>query len=201
MSSKIGAKDGGKAVADELVAQSRALVDRAAAEERQFDYMDPLTPEEMADAQDRLGPGAGNLAVLKEARAERKRGRPPGARNRRNEDFRKLILSYGPHPAVTMAQIQATPPEVLVERSRQIDPIKRRMSYADAQALRTRCAEALLPYLESKKPVAIDLDVSGDFNLLVPNVNISEADAQRAASGQFVLDADYEDIDEVAGDG
>ena len=199
MSTKHGAKDGGKTVAEDLVAQTKALVERAAKEEQQFDFLDPLTPEEMAEAQERLGPNAGNLAVLKEARAAR-RGRRPGSKNRRSEDFAKFILSHGTHPAVTMMRIQSTPPEVLVERSKQIDPVKRRMSYGDAQALITRCAEGLLPFIESKKPVAVELDAKGDFNLIIPGVNISQADAEAAAAGTFVFDAEYHDVEEDAPD-
>lgn len=199
MSTDPGAKVGGKTVADELVRQSKDIVERAKVEARQFDFLDPLTPEEMAEAQERLGPNAGNLAVLKEARSAR--GRPKGAKNRRSDDFAKFILSHGTHPAVTMMQIQTTPPEVLVERSRQIDPIKRRLSYGDAQAMRVRCAEALLPYIEAKKPVAVELDAKGDFNLLIPGVNIGADDAVKAAKGEYVLEADYVDIDEDGADG
>ena len=58
-------------------------------------------------------------------------------------------------------QIQSTSPEELVNRSELLDPVKRRMSYADAQALRVRCAEALMPFIHSKKPVAIDATIRG----------------------------------------
>ncbi|WP_397604982.1 hypothetical protein [Sphingorhabdus sp.] len=199
MSINDGAKDGGKLVAENLVQQTKALIDGEKAQVQQFDFLDPITPEEMADAQARLGPNAGNLTVLREAR-ENRRGRPRGSKNRRSEDFARFILSHGQHPAVTMMQIQTTPPEVLVERSRQIDPIKRRMSYGDAQALRVRCAEGLLPYIESKKPVAVELDAKGDFNLLVPGLNISEDDARKVAEGTFVYDAEYHDIEEGRND-
>ena len=58
-------------------------------------------------------------------------------------------------------QIQSTAPEELVNRSEMLDPAKRRMSYADAQALRIRCAEALMPFIHSKKPVAVDATIRG----------------------------------------
>lgn len=199
MSTDPGAELGGKAVADELVAQSRALVDAAKVEAQQYDFLDPISPEEMADAQERLGPKAGNIAVLKDARAARG-GRKPGSRNKRSDDFSKFILSHGSHPALTLMQIQSTPPEVLVERSRAIDPVKRRLSYGDAQALRIRCAETILPYVEGKKPVSIELDAKGDFNLVIPGINISADDARKVADGTFVLEAEYHDIDEDAAD-
>ena len=159
------------------------------------------SPEEMQDAgrflrkDTRRGPQQSE--VLAEAR--RRAGRKPGSRNRRTDDFARYILGFGQHPAVTMMQIQSTPPETLVERSAAMDPAKRRLSYGDAQALRIRCAEALLPYIEGKKPVAVDISVNGDYNLLIPGLNISEADARMAADGQFVFDADFSEIDE--GDG
>jgi hypothetical protein len=160
MSTKQNAEVGGKLVADELIAQSKALFESAAAEEQQLDLLDPVSPEEMALAQEALGPLAGNIAVLQHARKQ-KQGRPAGARNKRTDDFEAYIREFGRDPAVTLMQIQATDPEMLVERSRQMDPIKRRMSYADAQALRVRCAEALMPYLHSKKPVAVDATIRG----------------------------------------
>lgn len=193
MSTEIGGKD----VAEQLVAQSKDLVAQARGREEQLGMFDPLLPEEMLAAQERLGPNAGTTAVLAEAR--RGRGRPKGSRNKRSSDFAAYILSHGTHPAITMMQIQSTPPEVLVERSRQIDPVKRRMSYADAQALRTRCAEGLLPYIESKKPVAVEIDAKGDFNLLIPGVNISDDDAKSMAAGTFVFaeDAEFVEIEKA----
>jgi hypothetical protein len=191
---------GGKEWAQGAVADAKALVADAAgltAEQLQF----LPSPEDMQDAErflrqdTRRGPQQSE--VLAEAR--RRAGRKPGSRNRRTDDFARYILGFGQHPAVTMMQIQSTPPETLVERSAAMDPAKRRLSYGDAQALRIRCAEALLPYIEGKKPVAVDISVNGDYNLLIPGLNISEADARMAADGQFVFDADFSEIDE--GDG
>lgn len=151
---------GGKVMADQAVAQSKALLEAAAAEEEQLDMLDQVTPEEMAEAQEELGPNAGNLTVLRHARAA-KRGRPAGSRNKRTDDFAKYIGQFGQDPAITLMQIQSTPAEVLVERSRQLDPVKRRLSYGDAQQLRVRCAEALMPFIHSKKPVAVDATIRG----------------------------------------
>ncbi len=143
----------------------------AAAEAEQLDLLDPVSPEDMAEAREMLGPNAGRLAVLREARAK-KRGRPPGAKNKRTDDFARYLLSFGQHPAITMMQIQATDPEVLIEASQQekvhsfqkdgtANVVIERLSYEQAQSLRIRCAEGLMPYLESKKPVAIDARIIG----------------------------------------
>lgn len=193
-------------VAADFVADAKSLVDQARAGElRQMDLLDPVTPEEMVEAREILGEGAGNVTVLAEAR-RRRQGRPKGARNKRTDDFARYLLSFGQHPAITMMQIQATPPEILMEASsRSVTRISKNgskviveesMSYGEAQALRARCAEGLLPYLESKKPVAVDLRVDGDFSLLIPGQNITEADARSAADGTFVPYTEYLDVDE-----
>lgn len=186
---------GEKGAAEQLITENKALIEGArVAEAQQLSLLGVPDPEAMAEARERLGPKAGQLAVLGEAR---KAGRKKGSRNRRTEDFRRFILAHGQHPALTMMQIQNTPPEVIVARSAEIDPPKRRMSYGDAQALRVRCAEGLLPFIESKQPVAVELGINGDFNLLLPGQNISDLDAAAAANGSFVL-ADWEDVAEAA---
>lgn len=160
MSTDTRAQNGGKTVAEDLVAQSKALFEAAAADEQQLDLLEPISPEEMAMAHEELGPNAGNIAVLQHARLKRK-GRPPQSRNKRTDEFEAYIRQFGSDPAVTLMKIQATEAEMLVERSRLLDPIKRRMSYGDAQALRVRCAEALMPYLHGKKPVTVDATIRG----------------------------------------
>lgn len=180
VSSDIGAP-GTKAIAEQLAGEAKALVDAAQVEEQQLDLLEPVSAEEMADAQDELGPNAGNLAVLRHAR-EKKRGRPKGSKNRRSDDFEQYIRQFGQDPAITLMQIQSTPPEVLVERSRQIDPVKRRLSYGDAQALRVRCAEGLLPYLHGKKPVTVDANIRG--------VIVQEQIGQLRPAGAAALDGE-----------
>lgn len=183
---------GEKGEAERLVAETKALVEGARRHEaQQLDLLGVPTAEAILEAREELGPQAGPLAVLAEAR---KRGRRPGSRNRRTEDFRKFILSFGEHPAITMMKIKDTPEEVMVAQSAAIDPPKRRMSIGDAKSLRVRCAEGLLPFVESKMPVAVDLSVEGDFNLLIPGVNVSPEDATAMSEGTFIL-ADYDEIE------
>ncbi len=170
------ADSGDEKLVAEFVADAKALVAQGAADAEQLDLLDPVTPEEMLEARAACGPSAGTMTVLNSARANR-RGRPAGSRNKRTDDFAKYILSQGQHPAITMMQIQATPPEVLVENTRRtVTKLKKggkdradelvtfdevTLTYEAAQSLRIRCAEGLLPYLESKKPVAIDATIRG----------------------------------------
>lgn len=185
----------GKQLMDEALREAQALVADADREEEQFSFLDPLSPEEMAEAAEEAGPNAGPRAITKIAREKRKAGRPKGAPNRRNEDFRNFLLAHGRHPALTMMEIQTTQPETLMEMSRQFDVDKRRMTYGEAQGLRVRCAEALLPYIESKKPVAVELDAKGDFILAVPGVNLNPDDEGRALSGETFELGDWTDVD------
>jgi hypothetical protein len=183
---------GGKVEAGALLEQSKALVEQAAAEEDQLSMLDPVTPEEMALAQEELGPRAKRLAVLQKARANR-RGRPRGVKNRRTEDFRRFILGFGQDPAITLMQIQASDPEMLVERSASMDPVKKRMSYSDAQSLRVRCAEALMPFIHSKQPVAVDMNFTGLSDLVIAGVTHSTSEVQDIIEGDFLpLDDDGE---------
>ncbi|SFR86628.1 hypothetical protein [Sphingomonas jatrophae] len=189
---------GDAAIVDEFVAEAKALVAQAQPAE-QLDMLDPVTPEEMLDAREQLGPAAGRLAVLRQAR-ETKRGRPAGSRNKRTDEFKRYILGFGQHPALTLMQIQATPPEVLMEASKRdkvfsvnkegkLVSYEETMSYEAAQALRVRCAEGLLPYLESKMPTAVDMTFSGVADLVIEGVTHTAAEL-----------ADYTEVDILADD-
>lgn len=183
---------GGKMWGDDALRDAKGQVERAGASQaEQLEFLP--TPEEMSEAHHVLSQDTRNAPKSRDVLAEARRrgGRKPGSRNRRTDDFSRWILSHGQHPAVTLMQISTTPPEVLVERSAAMDSPKRRMSYGDAQNLRARCADILLPYIEGKKPIAVEIGVNGDFNLLIPGLNISEDDARLAADGQFVMDGEF----------
>lgn len=187
-----------KVVAD-VMSEAKALVEGERVQAEQLDLLEEVTPEDMVEAREQLGPHAGRLSVLRQAR-ETKRGRPKGSRNKRTDDFARYLLQHGQHPAITMMQIQSTTPEVLIEASQQQkvhsfrkngEPnlVTERMTYAEAQALRIRCAEGLLPYIESKRPVAVDMSFSGLSDLIIAGVTHSDAEVQD------VLDADFTSID------
>jgi Mrp family chromosome partitioning ATPase len=108
-------------------------------------------------------------------------------KNRRTGDFRNWILSLGhQHPAVTLMQIQATPPEVLMANSAKAGDGKRTMTYGEANALRVRCAEAIMPFLESKQPVAVDMNFSGVSDLIMAGVTHTDAEVQDILDAEFI---------------
>lgn len=180
---------GGKIDAEKLVSDSKALIEGAAVEEEQLSLIDPLTPIEMAEAQERLGPEAPRLAVMREARATR--GRPRGVKNRRTDDFRRYILQFGQDPAITLMQIQSSDPEVLVERSAAMDPPKKRLSYGEAQSMRIRAAETLMPFIHSKQ-AAVDQNGETVAPLIIAGSTHTVAQVQDIINGK-VLDADWDD--------
>ena len=71
---------GDAAVAKAAVDQAQSMLAELAAEEEQLSLLDPLTAEEIAEAREALGHGAGMVTVLTEAR-KRRAGRPKGVRN------------------------------------------------------------------------------------------------------------------------
>lgn len=144
-------------------AEAKRLHEEALAEERQeqMDLLEPLTAEELADAQEEMGPLAKPVAVMRHAREKRKAGRPKDARNRRTNDMVAYLAQFGPDPAVAMMKIIGDSEEAMVERSRAIDPSKRQLAWGDARAMRIRCAETMMPYFHGKQPVKVDATIRG----------------------------------------
>lgn len=197
---------GDRKMVGDIVRDAKAMLETERQEAEQLDLLDPITPEEMLEAREQLGSGAGGLAVVRKARENRK-GRPPGARNKRTDDFGRYILSFGQHPAITMMQIQSMPPEMLMERSRQkvvkvlkggkdkpdkvIEVEELTMTYGEAESLRLRAAEGLLPFIESKK-VAVDHTLRTDFTLIEEIVN---------PAGAAVEEGEYAEVEEFKPEG
>jgi hypothetical protein len=198
-------KPGTAIAVEEALRDAKAQFEAAARVEEQMSLLDPVTPEEMVEARDELGPDAGRLSVLKLAR-ERRRGRPKGARNKRTDDFAKYLLQFGRHPAITMMEIQSAQPEILIEASKQEkvhsfsklgEPrvVIERMTYAEAQSLRLRASEGLMPYFESKKPVAVDVSFNGIGDLVIEGVTHDRQEVQD------IVDADFLEVDDDGEDG
>lgn len=89
----------------------------------------------------------------------RGRGRPPGARNKRSAKFRDQILALGPHPAVTLQRCYSMPVEQLAALLG--------CTRAEAFQMQVRAAAELLPYIEGKQPVQIDIRQEHDVVLIM----------------------------------
>ena len=172
---------GGKLHAD--LREAQLMLGAAADEERQLELLDPLTAEELALVQESM-PGAGPMAVLQEARV-RRRGRPKGVPNRRSDDVARMVAAHGPDPLVFLARTMAETEEAMLARSFANDPVKQRLRWAEARAMRIRAAEALLPYVHGKKPVQVDMSFSGLSDLVIAGVTHSDAQVAQIIEADF----------------
>jgi len=86
-------------------------------------------------------------------------GRRKGSRNKRNAKFRDQILSLGQHPGIALQRAYSTPVDVLAAQLG--------CSLLEAAQLGIRAAAELLPYIEGKQPVTIDLREKHDVVLIM----------------------------------
>jgi hypothetical protein len=98
--------------------QAKRELEADAVTEEQLNLLEPISPEEMVEAREDLGPEVGRLSLLRHAR-EKRRGRPPGARNKRTDDLARYLLQFGEDPLVGAMRLATTQPEILIEASRQ----------------------------------------------------------------------------------
>jgi hypothetical protein len=186
-------KPGGKVDLENMATESEKLIAQGLAEavaaESQgglFDD-DPVTAEEAARAYEELGGNPGPLTVLDKVKENRKRGRTPGSKNRANRDLQAYLLQFGPNPAVAMMKIIGESEEAMIARSRQLDPEKKRMSFAEARAIRIRCAEAMRKVFVGDQPVQVDHTIQGVR--VVEQIGEMRAVKAREVEGRFkVLD-------------
>ncbi|KUR80920.1 hypothetical protein AQZ49_02535 [Novosphingobium sp. FSW06-99] len=166
----------------------------------QLDLLGVPTPTEMLEARRKLGPKASALELTAEAR----RGRPPGAKNRAGQDFRRYIMGFGQDPAITLMQIQSTPAEILMEQSRRtytrIDrhgnphEIVVELSYGEAQQLRKQCAAELMPFIHAKQ-AAVDKDGEAVAPLIIAGSTHTQQQVNDIINAG-TLDVDWDEVDD-----
>lgn len=139
-------------------------------------------PVQLELIRDRV-PGRDAGAAVQASR-QRGRGRPAGSLNKRNAKFRDQILALGPHPALALQRAYSTPVETLAA---QLECTK-----LEAAQLAIRAAAELLPYVEGKQPVTIDLREQHDVVLIMGG-------APGVAGADLELIADQ--VNEAAEDG
>ena len=84
-----------------------------------------------------------------EARVARGPGRPPGSRNKRAEDAAREVIERLGDPLVMLAAIAMTPVADLMAVG---------LSVAEALTEKRLSAQAVLPYLHQRKPLAVNVD-------------------------------------------
>lgn len=149
----------------------------------------PLLPLRDEHQLDLLNQEAGGKAMSAShvSLAPRGRGRRPGSRNKATREVRSYLLSQYAHPLEVLAQIYSRPVDMLAAELG--------CTKAEAMQMQIRAAAEVGPYVEGKMPHQVQLDVNGDFNLLIPGVNIAPEDARQMADGTFVLSGDDEIIE------
>ncbi|MBT0667016.1 hypothetical protein HT136_01370 [Novosphingobium profundi] len=120
--------------------------------------------------------------------ARRGRGRPKGAGNKRREDVRSYLLSRYAHPLEVLAQMYSRPVDALAAELG--------CSKKEAAQVQVRAAAEVAPFVEGKMPVTVDLGVKGDFNLLIPGVNLSVEDARSVTETGAIPFAEYDELED-----
>lgn len=199
------AETGTARIAAEAVAAARDQFDQAVVPFVQPDMFNPLSADDLLEARIDLGKDADNVHVLAHARAK-KAGRKPGSLNRRSDDFSRYLMQFGGDPAVGMMVLANTDPHALIEASRRtvqrmnkngnLVSYEESMSYSEALSHIAHAQDGLMPYMHSKKPVAVDLRVAVDGALSIPGVTDEHVLASNVIEGDFVeIDPDFDDAD------
>lgn len=167
-----------------------------------------------ADAVDGLRGPDGRLPrnafqlIRQQERAQRGRGRPRGAGNKRNEQIAKLICQKFGDPVQAMASLYAMPLDQLVELVKLVDPGKDGKAgdiAIKALNVQLAAAKATAEYVHSKKPVEATVNVRTDGVLVFPGgvagtfEQLDDATRGAAALIQQAMDAGTVTADMLAG--
>lgn len=101
--------------------------------------------------------------IIREGKAIARPGRPPGARNKRTEEWASYILARYRSPLIGLAEIVATPIPELAKALK--------CSTIDAATFWRQCSDSLAPYLHQRMPQAIELPGATAGQILVVNFN------------------------------
>ena len=153
----------GAAVASALAVAGEIVADEAA----------PMLPLLDAGQLAEAGGVAGGIARAAD-QARRGPGRPRGAMNKRTAKVRDYLLSRYVHPAEALAQAYSRPVDVLA--------VELGCSKLEAFQAQMRAAAELLPYIESKMPVAVSGDIRGQVVMTIGGLT--------GAEGAHVIDAE-----------
>lgn len=137
-------------------------------------------------AQPETGDSGRQEPEFQAATGERTRGRPPGSRNKRTAEMVRYITSRYGSPLERLAQIYSADPHCLA--------LTHGIKVAEALDLMKSAAIAALPYIEQKRPVAVDLAGKGTLQLIIGD--IGQADPDDALEHGFSLDLACNVVDE-----
>lgn len=118
----------------------------------------------------------GNLPpdALRQLRAQQGRGRPRGARNKRNEKIAKWFIAQYGDPLVALGEIMNTPVDVIYEQmilAQGGEQKGKRVTGRDAMEFRKSAILDVLPYIHGKQPIAVDFTGKADAVIFIPGLN------------------------------
>lgn len=135
----------------------------------------------------------------------RGRGRPPGAKNKNTEEWRKFLLATGRSPLEVLQQTFSCSIEQLARALGRDAPVTFEQAL-ELYKLQIQAAKELAPYVHQKMPLAIDNGNGGGLIQLVINQGLADAQGiQNAApqafkiintpdeENQLVSEADFEE--------
>ena len=142
------------------IRQRHEAIERAMAEEGAVPAQLPLLPlrEDGSAVDEATDPSDGEVS--------RGPGRPPGARNRRTQEWVDYILSKYPSPLEALASTYARPVEALAKELN--------CSRADAYKIQQQAAVNLAPYIHQKQPMAMQIEGKGMVQLIIQGVDDAE---------------------------
>lgn len=106
--------------------------------------------------------------------ANRGRGRPPGARNKRSDDVAKYFIHKYGDPIDALGEIITSDVDVLYEQmvlAQGGEDARKRLTGKDALAFRLSAIAEVMPYIHQKRPIAIDANVKADAVIFIPGLN------------------------------
>ncbi len=112
--------------------------------------------------------------ALRQVRRAQGRGRPEGARNKRNEKIAKWFIERFGDPLSALGEIMNSPLDVLYEQMvlAQGGEFKgKRVTGRDAMDLKMSAIREALPYIHGKQPIAIDVTGKADAVIFIPGLN------------------------------
>jgi hypothetical protein len=163
--------------------------------------------------------------ALRQMRAngqQSQQGRPPGARNKRNERIAKWFIEKFGDPLSALGEIINTPWDQLYEMmvlAQGGEAKGKRVSGRDAAEFWKGAVLDALPYIHGKQPIAIDVTGKADAVIFIPGLNAPasfsaedltkaveklgvqaiEANGIRLADGRLIEAAEWEEVaDEAA---
>jgi hypothetical protein len=125
-------------------------------------------PAETAEQLDLLAQEPFLGEIRREGRSIGRVGRPPGARNKRTQEWADYILSRGRSPLEALAEVVNTPLEDL--------RAKLKCDLLEAAEFWRKCVEALAPYVHQRMPQAVQVDGANAGLITIINMSAPRVD-------------------------